>query len=70
MCRCLSVDCIHLGKNQSEFGNSQQLYINPVEYIDCGACVLACPVSAIFALDDLPEKWKGFAEINVSHYER
>jgi ferredoxin len=33
------------------------LYIDPVECIDCGACVPVCPVSAIFALDDLPEKW-------------
>jgi hypothetical protein len=25
-------------------------------------------VSAIFAQDDLPEKWKHFAEINANHY--
>jgi hypothetical protein len=27
-------------------------------------------VSAIFALDDLPEKWKHYAEINSNHYGR
>ena len=26
-----------------------QLYIDPVECIDCGACVPVCPVSAIFS---------------------
>jgi ferredoxin len=38
--------------------------------IDCGACVPVCPVSAIFALDDLPEKWQHFAERNAAHYQR
>jgi hypothetical protein len=27
-----------------------------------------CPVSSIFALDDLPEKWKHYAEINAGCY--
>jgi ferredoxin len=44
-----------------------QLYIDPVECIDCGACVPVCPVSAIFALDDLPEKWKQYTELNESY---
>jgi hypothetical protein len=26
-------------------------------------------VSAIFALDDLPEKWKNFTEINASYVQ-
>lgn len=54
------------------------LYIDPVECMDSGACVPVCPVSAIFALDDLPEKWKHFTErtpstlggkIRVPHFE-
>jgi len=49
------VDCIHPKKNTSYedgrpgFEDVQQLYIDPVECIDCGACVPVCPVSAIFA---------------------
>ena len=46
------------------------LYIDPVECIDCGACVPVCPISAIFALDDLPEKWATFAQINADHFVR
>jgi ferredoxin len=46
------------------------LYIDPVECIDCGACVPVCPVSAIFTLDDLPEKWAGFAQENASYFGR
>lgn len=57
-------------KNEDDFATETQLYIDPVECIDCGACVPVCPVSAIFALDDLPEKWKQYTEINAKHYNR
>jgi Fe-S-cluster-containing hydrogenase component 2 len=40
-----------------------------VECVDCGACVPVCPVSAIFALDDLPERWKHYAQLNASYVE-
>ena len=46
------------------------LYIDPVECIDCGACVPVCPVSAIFPLDDLPEKWAGFTPVNAEYYKK
>jgi ferredoxin len=49
------------------FDEVPQLYLDPVECIDCGACGPVCPVSAILALDDLPEKWKHYAEINASY---
>ena len=67
------VDCIHPKKNttyddgRTTFDDVPQLYIDPVECIDCGACVPVCPVSAIFALDDLPEKWKQYTELNESY---
>ena len=57
------VDCIHPKKDtQYEDGRPgfdavDQLFIDPVECIDCGACVPVCPVSAIFTLEDMPEKW-------------
>ena len=41
------------------------LYIHPDECIDCGACVPACPVEAIFALDETPEKWANFIPVNA-----
>lgn len=64
------VDCIHPRKNEPDFEGAQQLFIDPVECIDCGACVPVCPVSAIFALDDLPEKWKEFEQVNAKHFGR
>ena len=49
------VDCIHPKKNTSYdddrpgFNEVPQLYIDPVECIDCSACVPVCPVSAPFS---------------------
>ena len=46
------VDCIHPRKDEPEFATARMLYIHPDECIDCGACVPACPVAAIY---DSPE---------------
>jgi NAD-dependent dihydropyrimidine dehydrogenase PreA subunit len=58
------VDCIHF-----EEGKDRTLYIDPGECIDCGACEPACPVSAIFAEDDVPDNWKEYTEINANWYK-
>jgi NAD-dependent dihydropyrimidine dehydrogenase PreA subunit len=62
------VDCIHPKKDEPAYETAELLYIDPVECIDCGACVPVCPVSAIFALDDLPEKWSDFTAKNAAYY--
>ena len=64
------VDCIHPKKEAADFAAETKLYIDPETCIDCGACVPVCPVSAIFALDDLPEKWAAFTERNAKYYGR
>ena len=56
------VDCIH-GKDEDK-----QLFINPEECIDCGACEPACPVQAIFPEEETPEKWKGFIAPNYEYF--
>ena len=61
-------DCIHPKKDEPAYATSELLYIDPVECIDCGACVPVCPVSAIFALDDLPEKWAEYTAKNAAYY--
>jgi NAD-dependent dihydropyrimidine dehydrogenase PreA subunit len=64
------VDCIHPKKDEAPHAEQVQLYIDPVECIDCGACVPVCPVSAIFAADDLPEKWASYTEKNAAYFGR
>ena len=50
------VDCIHPRKDEEDFADADMLYIHPDECIDCGACVPACPVEAIFPLDETPRQ--------------
>lgn len=64
------VDCIRPKRDESDFAEAAMLYINPIMCIDCGACVPVCPVSAIFAEGDLPEKWDHYLKINEDHYAR
>jgi ferredoxin len=59
------VDCIHDESDDAD----QQLYIDPDECIDCGACEPACPVTAIYAEDDVPDNLKSFIEINSLWYK-
>jgi len=75
LCRCLSGG-LHPSKKNTTYDDGRpgfddvpQLFIDPVECIDCGACVPVCPVSAIFSLDDLPEKWKHYAELNANYVQ-
>ena len=69
------VDCIHPAKNRAYHGGTKnfdeapQLYINPQECIDCGACVPVCPVTAIFVLEDLPEKCANYTQINADYFK-
>lgn len=41
------VDCIHPGPADADPADAEMFYIDPSVCIDCGACVEACPVSAI-----------------------
>lgn len=71
------VDCIHpaegyditseedLRKMRAE---GEQLYINPDECIDCGACLPECPVEAIFEEEDVPEADKDFIAKNAKRF--
>ena len=59
------VDCIHPRKDEPEFESTTMLYIHPEECIDCGACVPACPVSAIYeSVDATPASQKDLVEAN------
>ncbi len=51
------VDCFHEGPNM--------LVIDPEECIDCSLCEPECPVTAIYADDDLPQEQEEFLELNA-----
>jgi NAD-dependent dihydropyrimidine dehydrogenase PreA subunit len=56
------VDCIYEG--------DRQLFINPDDCIDCGACEPVCPTNAIYFQDDLPQTKKVFLEINRDFFKK
>lgn len=54
---------------QEVFAEHPQLYIDPDVCIDCGACVPACPVEAIFYVDDVPDEFHADIEANRNFYQ-
>ena len=58
------VDCIHFDE-----GTDRMEYIDPDECIDCGACEPVCPVTAIFAEDDVPDQYKVYTALNAQWYK-
>lgn len=60
------VDCIHPRKDEPEFAQTTILYIHPEECIDCGACVPACPVAAIYdSPESVPASQKSLVDANA-----
>lgn len=62
------VDCIHPKKDEPGFEEVPQLYIHPVECIDCGACIPVCPTNSIYVLEELPAELSHFAEKNAAYF--
>ncbi len=62
------VDCIHPHKDDDGHDDSPQLYIDPDECIDCGACEPACPVEAIYPDDEVPEGEEKYIQINADYF--
>lgn len=54
------VDCIYEGE--------RMLYISPDECIYCHLCAPVCPVDAIFPIEELPQAWKFYAEVNRNFF--
>jgi NAD-dependent dihydropyrimidine dehydrogenase PreA subunit len=62
------VDCIHPKQDEGGFAEAPQLYVNPSDCIDCGACIPVCPTNSVYSLDDLPADMSAFAQLNANHY--
>jgi NAD-dependent dihydropyrimidine dehydrogenase PreA subunit len=61
-------DAIHPSPNHADFGLHAQLYIDPAECIDCGACEPACPADAIFPEEEVPDEARGAIAVNRSYF--
>jgi NAD-dependent dihydropyrimidine dehydrogenase PreA subunit len=50
------------------FEGGRMMYIQPDERIDCGLCLLVCPVDAIYVTEDLPERERAFERANAEFF--
>jgi ferredoxin len=62
------VDCIHPRSGEDGFEAATQMYVDPAECIDCGACLPPCPSDAIFPLDEVPADKRQFIAVNEAHF--
>jgi NAD-dependent dihydropyrimidine dehydrogenase PreA subunit len=62
------VDCIQPVPGHPDFDTVDQLFINPDDCIDCGACMPACPHEAVFAEEDVPEDMFADIAANAAHF--
>lgn len=63
------ISCMKVCPVNCFFDAGQILVVHPVECIDCGLCIPECPVNAIFAEDEVPEKEQAFIRLNKMFFE-
>lgn len=63
--KCKHTDCVEVCPVNCFYEGPNTLVIHPDECIDCGLCIPACPIEAIFAEGDLPEEQAAFLELNA-----
>jgi NAD-dependent dihydropyrimidine dehydrogenase PreA subunit len=62
------VDCIHPKQDEAGFAETAQLFVNPNDCIDCGACVPVCPTNSMFPSEEVPAEKSQFVDLNAAHY--
>src|SRR5690349_2631994 len=62
---CKYTDCCVVCPVECFYQDDMMLYIDPVDCIDCEACVPECPVEAIFAEANVPAQWTSFTQLNL-----
>ncbi len=64
--RCRFTDCVATCPVACFHADAQRVYIDPAVCIDCGACIPACPVHAIYDTLDMPDEERRWIEINAA----
>ncbi len=62
--KCKYTDCVDVCPVDCFKEGPEFLVIDPDECIDCAVCIPECPVSAIYADADTPERFLHFLELN------
>ena len=62
---CKYTDCCVVCPVECFYMDDMLLYIDPVDCIDCEACVPECPVEAIFSEPNTPAQWSSYIQLNA-----
>lgn len=62
---CKYTDCCVVCPVECFYQDEMMLYIDPVDCIDCEACVPECPVEAIYAEANVPAQWTSYIQLNA-----
>src|SRR5213079_1142861 len=62
---CKYTDCCVVCPVECFYQDDMMLYIDPIDCIDCEACVPECPVEAIFVESAVPPQWASFTQLNA-----
>jgi ferredoxin len=68
--KCKYTDCVDVCPADCFREGPNMLVIYPDDCIDCALCVPECPVSAIYADDDVPADQLGFITLNAELSEK
>lgn len=63
--RCKYTDCVDVCPVDAFREGPNFLVIDPDDCIDCAVCVPECPVSAIYAEEDVPNDQRDFTPLNA-----
>lgn len=67
---CKYTDCVEVCPVNCFYELDRQVIIDPVDCVDCTACVTTCPVEAIYADSDVPEEFHADIEFNAAESMR
>ncbi len=62
---CRFTDCVTVCPVECFHADEEHTYIDPEVCIDCGACIPACPVHAIYETLDMPDDLRRWIDINA-----
>jgi ferredoxin len=61
---CRFTECVDVCPAACFHLDQSMVYVDPVECIDCMACIVVCPVEAIYPEEQVPESERAWIEIN------
>jgi ferredoxin len=63
---CKFTECVDVCPVACFHADNEMVYVSPDDCVDCMACVVSCPVRAIYPEKEVPESERRWIEINRS----